>query len=258
MKIGVIADIHEDIVALKAAFSLLESAGCTEVICLGDIVGFKVNTYRYLDTRSAHECVAVVRANCRGVVIGNNDLFQIKKLPAHTTVFDFPDNWYELDFYERKALVGNSVFLYEDVQLNALLTRADKAWMESLPDTWIGEYDGLRILFSHFVYPDLHGLMTYFPKRAEEFREHLAFIDRHGCALGISGHFHFEGLSRVNEEDILRQGFGNYTYTKGLQYWYGPCVARGPFDNGCLIIDTTESTVEAVQLPVEALHAHHG
>ena len=101
-------------------------------------------------------------------------------------------------------------------------------------------------------------LRTYFPKRAEEFREHLAFIDRHGCTLGISGHMHFEGLSRVNEEDIRRQEFGNYVYTSALQYWYGPCVARGPFDNGCLIIDTARSTVEAVRLPVEALHAHHG
>jgi predicted phosphodiesterase len=253
MKIGVIGDIHEDIVALKAALSLLEQAGCTEVICLGDIVGFKVNTYHYLDTRNAHECVAMVRANCRGAVIGNNDLYQIKKLPAYTTVFDFPDNWYELDFYERKALGENHIFLYEDVQLNALLTREDKAWLESLPDTWVGEYDGLRILFSHFAYPDMHGLRTYFPKRAEEFREHLTFIDGHGCTLGISGHMHFEGLSRVTEEAIRRQGFGKYIYTRELQYWYGPCVARGPFDNGCLIIDTAGSTVESVRLPVEAL-----
>ncbi|HXB10087.1 MAG TPA: metallophosphoesterase [Puia sp.] len=248
MKIGVIADIHEDIVALKAALALLEQAGCTELICLGDITGFKVNTYHYLDTRNAHECIALVRANCRATVIGNNDLYQIKKLPHYPAGFDFPANWYELDFYERKALAGNQLFLYEDVQLNALLTKTDTAWLESLPDVYTGEYAGLRILFSHFAYPDLHGLRTYFPKRAEEFQEHLGFIGQHGCTLGISGHMHFEGLSRVSETGLRRQDFGSYPFSRDLQYWYGPCVARGQFNNGFLVIDTAAATVEAVPL----------
>jgi predicted phosphodiesterase len=248
MKIGVIADIHEDIVALKATFSLLEKTGCTDVICLGDIVGFKVNTYNYLDTRNAHECIAMVRDNCRGVVIGNNDLYQIRKLPVYRDGIDFPENWYDLDYFERKALFGNSIFLYEDVQLSALLTKADRAWLEGLPDIWIGEYGGMKFLYSHFVYPDLNGLRSYFPKRAEEFREHLAFIGQHGCSIGISGHFHFEGLSRVREDDVRRQGFGAYGYSQELQYRSGPCVARGQFTNGYLIIDTEQSTVEAMRL----------
>lgn len=248
MKIGIIADIHEDIIALKATLTMLEQAGCTEVICLGDITGFKVNTYHYLDTRNAHECIALVRANCSATVIGNNDLYQARRVPTYGAGFEFPANWYDLDFYERKAFAGNQIFLYEDVQLNALLTKADKEWLEALPDIHVGEYDGLRILFSHFAYPDLNGIRTYFPKRAEEFLEHLGFIEKHGCTLGISGHMHFEGLSRISETDLRRQGFGRYVFTRDLQYWYGPCVARGQFNNGFLVIDTDTSTAEAVAL----------
>jgi predicted phosphodiesterase len=258
MKIGVIGDIHEDIVALKAALSLLEKAGCTEIVCLGDIVGFKVNTYHYLDTRNGHECIALVRTNCSAVVIGNNDLFQVRRLPRYQGGFEFPENWYDLDFHQRKSLAGNQVFLYEELQLDALLSKADKSWLESLPDIHTANHDGLRVLYSHFAYPDLLGVRAYFPKLAGEFRPHLAFIDEHGCSLGISGHMHFEGLSHVVEPGsqvidggIRRQGFGSASLSSGLQYWYGPCIARCQFANGFLVLDTTRNSLEAVPLAAE-------
>jgi len=63
-------------------------------------------------------------------------------------------------------------------------------------------------------------------------------------------HKHFEGLSRVNESEVRRQGFGTYRFSRDLQYWYGLCVARGQFSKGFLVVDTAASTVEAVQLMV--------
>lgn len=83
---------------------------------------------------------------------------------------------------------------------------------------------------------------------AVEYHEHLDFINQHGCKTGFSGHMHFEGLSICNTGTIERNPFGKYKPTDQLQWLYGPCVARGQFNNGIIVFDVDGFEAEAIPL----------
>jgi len=63
-RIGVISDIHANLHALEAVLGRLEAMEVTEIICLGDIVGYGP---------SPGECVDLVASRCRWFVRGNHD-----------------------------------------------------------------------------------------------------------------------------------------------------------------------------------------
>lgn len=39
MKIGIITDIHNNVVALEAILDVFKKNGCSEILCCGDIIG---------------------------------------------------------------------------------------------------------------------------------------------------------------------------------------------------------------------------
>lgn len=52
MKIGVIADIHNNVVALEAILDVFKKNGCSEILCCGDIIGigpYPEETVQYSD-----------------------------------------------------------------------------------------------------------------------------------------------------------------------------------------------------------------
>src|SRR5881628_940921 len=64
MRFAVFGDIHANLEALKAVLADAEKNGCTDYICLGDVVGYNANP---------HDCVELVRdLNCP-TVKGNHD-----------------------------------------------------------------------------------------------------------------------------------------------------------------------------------------
>ena len=68
---GVLADVHGNHEALRAAVDALEARGVERYLCLGDLVGYNAD---------ADRCVAEVRARNMQVVAGNHDLIAIGRL----------------------------------------------------------------------------------------------------------------------------------------------------------------------------------
>jgi len=254
MKLGIITDVHEDILSLVKAIDVLEQRGCDEIICLGDVTGFNVLSYKHLHVRNAHECLEVLKRNCSEIILGNHDLHHIRKLPTYSNGFAYPEDWYELDFDEKRKLGEGKVFLYDDYELPPLLRREDEAFLASLPEYIVKSFDGINILFSHFAYPDFTGSRSFYPKLLEEAIPHLQFIGRNQCTIGITGHFHYPGFARCYEDKWERLNFGTYKLENRLQWLYGPCIARfyqkngGPVANGVMILDISLMEIEVIPL----------
>lgn len=248
MKLGIISDIHEDRVRLEEAFHLLDRHGCHEVACLGDVAGFTIPSFAYHDTRDASLCLQQVRKNCRYIVAGNHDLSPARKIPQHKAGFDYPENWYDLDYRERQRLAGDLVWLNEEVELDSLLSQAEKEFIRMLPEYLPVACDGLDILLSHYLYPDLSGSSRKYYEEFGPVSDHLDFILKEGCLIGFSGHQHAEGAFRFTRKGMNRFGFGDVRLQRELQWIVGPPVANGKNENGCLVLDTETLQLNVIPL----------
>lgn len=61
---AVISDIHSNLPALATVLADIEQRGITEIVCLGDVVGYGPNP---------RECVDLIRQKCRLCAMGNHD-----------------------------------------------------------------------------------------------------------------------------------------------------------------------------------------
>lgn len=240
MKVGIVSDIHEDIVSLKKAIHEIERAQCDEIVCLGDIVGFGLPHYNFFDTRNATDCIAIVKSVCDLVLLGNHDLFAIRKLPEYSAGFNYPGNWYDLDFIERKSIADGQLWLYEDSELSALLSHADRAYLDSLSSFGVGTYENLDLLYTHFLFPDISGTTTRKPNKPDELLQHYEFIEYHKCNFSISGHGHIEGAAIISPEGVKYLDFGIHAIEPGIKAILGPCIAAGTRQNGFIIFNTND------------------
>lgn len=248
MKLGLINGIHEDIIRLNEALALLDTHSCDRIACLGDLVGYSVPYYGYLASRNAHQVIDIVSKHCDYVVAGNHDLYAVKRLPQHQNIFEYPQNWYSLDYFSRKELSQGKVHLYDD-ELPAHLSRSDEEYLKSLPEFIVVTLDHRNFMFSHYAYPDLVGdSRTFDPAKDNNIGQHFTFMREHGCQIGISGHDLNDGARIYTQTRTIDLSFGTYTLSNELTWFHGLWVANGTCENGVMILDT--GTLELTILPL--------
>ncbi len=249
MKLGFLSDIHEDVISLKKAVSILEKAGCNELICLGDITGFSIDSHEYFESRNANECISIIRSNCSIVIPGNHDLYSVKRIPQFTRGFYYPNNWYKLSYDEREKEANQQIWLYERYDLSPLLSRKNKIYLESLEEFQIAEFDGIQMLFSHYAFPDLSGSTTEFITNQNQLKKHFNFQEIHQCSLSFSGHRHPEGCIIASHNSVIKNGFEKIKINNNEALWIdGPAVCQSKKQNGVMIFDTKYMEIQCLKI----------
>lgn len=248
MKIGFISDIHEDLHSLEKALRLLSIENCDSIICLGDIVGFTLPFYRYIESRNAEESIRLVKDNCLKVVAGNHDLYAVRKVPHFQAGFEYGDDWYNLNYDIRAAKSRNRIWLYEDNEISSSLSDNAKEYLKNLKEVEFIQCGELQLMISHFCFPDFSGSAVFFPGEVFHLEKHFGFMTGNNCSISISGHGHPEGAIMVNTDRFTSLKFGNYKLSEGVQWIVIPCVARTTRSSGVMILDTSAMEIKIIPL----------
>lgn len=194
MRIAIITDIHEDFDNLREAIRLIEKQGCDEIICLGDISGYSIPYYNYLVKRNAHNCLSLLREKCSAIIIGNHDIYAAKIKPQISPFFDFPDEWYQMDYQQRKSLGGETIWLHEENDLDPLYSIDDISFLKNQPQYIIKKFANFNVMFSHYAYPNISGIKKDFYTYTDEFGTHFDFMEKQNCSIAFMGHSHAKGI----------------------------------------------------------------
>lgn len=239
MLIGFISDIHEDIVSLYKALEYYKSKETDLLVCLGDITGYSEKYYKkFSDSRNASECIKAVYENCKYIVGGNHDFFSARKVPFFSSGFKYPADWYSLASDDRKKRAGKKIWFYEDDDVSGNLSGDDCLFLSELPEYKIIREGGINILISHFIYPDLTGSETKFPRRNRFFRNHYKLMRENDCLISFCGHGHYGGIGIATNRKFRTLPFGYYQIGKELSCISVPCTADTKIKNGTTIFDT--------------------
>lgn len=132
MKLGIISDIHSNIVAFRACMNILEKKGCEEYIFLGDFISdtpYPSETMDYLYEILNRYPTHCIRGNREEYMLGQQEVLEGKKEGLR---------------WKNNSASGNLLFTLQR------LTDRDLDYFENLPISFVYQKEGLpAITFCH-------------------------------------------------------------------------------------------------------------
>lgn len=245
MKIGILADIHEDIVNLKKGLQILQKENCDSMICLGDIIGYHLN-FDFESERDAETCVQLIKQNCNIVIIGNHDMYAAKILPPEESGYHYPDNYYELGFLAKYQYTKGEVWLHED-ELPCKLSADSLAYLKSCGFYEQVNWNNTNYWLTHASIPNLFGIRKYMITLRLEHKQHLDEMKKRNCQIGICGHTHPDGLIFGNYQKIEATEFGiRQLNPNQISFISVPAIVRSKRKSGVSVLDTEKFTIQTI------------
>ena len=212
---GVLGDIHGNIEALDAVLRLFDSRNITQLLCVGDVIGYNADS---------DACVARLRARRVRVIAGNHDLIGTRRLG-----------------FERCSNKAR----YSLERTREMLSTDSISWLCALPPSLL--VDG-SIALVHGGVRDVQLYMTtpqHIRKNAELLRED--FPTARVCFFGHSHEqkiWHVEGheVGKIDRDGVYFVNAGSVDAQR----------KRGPKLAECAIFDTDAWTLEFVQVRYDA------
>jgi predicted phosphodiesterase len=239
MRIAIITDVHENFAALSRAIGFLKKSGYELLICLGDIAGFAANYYQHHP--DANACIELLREEADIVLSGNHDHFTCRRLSSYQLEKGLPLNWYDLHPAEQKSISGNNFWLYES-EIVPELSSGNMKFLLNLQEWHIIEVNDVKLLFSHFVKPDLVGTGTWMPQRISQLQPHFRFMEENDCRLSFTGHFHPDGITIADRYFHTITGASTFKLKRKPSIVLCPALS-GKNSSSCIIFDSANNEI---------------
>jgi diadenosine tetraphosphatase ApaH/serine/threonine PP2A family protein phosphatase len=214
MKIAIITDIHANIEALTVVLDDIDARNITEIVCLGDLVGYNANP---------NECVEEIRARNIPCLMGNHDAVAC----GIEDPWGFNEVAQHAAMWTRRTLTDDNIEFLRETPPNQLVSGGFLGVHGSPQD---------RDLYL-FSWAEVH--------------EQFKYLDAFGVSSCFFGHTHFPGIFSEHEVCYVDETNG-FTLDGTGRFFINPGSVGQPRDNdpraAYVVFNTETMRVQFIRL----------